>query len=250
MRYLERPLRRAALLFVLVLAGCTTTAVQIEPSFPVRAVVDPLPIPIGVYYDEAFRTYLLAEPVPQRGDWEIDIGAAQVAMFRAILPSLFASVDELDAPTDPTAAAAVLVPRVDDMQFAIPFQTKSNFFEVWIRYRMELREPVSGALIASWPLTAYGRTRDAFLDSAQDAIQQAATTALRDAAAFLAIDFRNTSEVQGWLDAQLRSPDSRPASGPDAAPDSAPDSVPSSIEDPAPAARGPGEPPLESAVEG
>jgi hypothetical protein len=205
MRDVERSVRRLLLLLPLLVAGCTTTEVQIEPTFPKQAAVDPLPIALGVTFDEAFSTYVLEEPVPQRGDWRIDIGVAQVEMLRTLLPSMFERVVEVEnAASAPTDLDGVLIPAVEDMQFAIPFQTKSNFFEVWIRYRMELREPGTGELVATWPLTAYGRTRDAFLDSAQEAINQAAITALRDAAAFLAIDFLETRELQGWLQAVLR----------------------------------------------
>lgn len=191
--------RLTALVLVTLLCGCSTTAVLVKGSFPHGAVVEKLPLKIGVYFDDAFRSYTLKEPVPQRGDWQIDVGSAQVGMFRAILPSMFESVVELD---DPAAAAdvdAVLVPEVDAMQFAIPFQTKSNFFEIWIRYQLTLREPGSDKVIASWPLTGYGRTRDAMLSSAQEAIDQAAIVALRDAAAFLAIDFVHTRELGPWL---------------------------------------------------
>ena len=111
--------------------------------------------------------------VPQRGDWSISMGGAQLQMFRTVLPAMFERVIELEDPTAPAEVDAVLRPRVDDMQFAIPFQTKSNFFEVWIRYQLTLTEPGSERIIASWPLTAYGRTRDAFLEGAEAAIEQA-----------------------------------------------------------------------------
>ncbi|MDZ7825969.1 MAG: hypothetical protein U5R48_08130 [Gammaproteobacteria bacterium] len=125
-----------------------------------------LPLDIGVHFEETFVNYSLAEEIPERGEWNIDIGRAQVSLFRTLLPAMFRRVEELE---DPGAAGtdldAVLVPRVDEMQFAIPFQTKSNFFEVWIRYDLTLLHPGSDRVIASWPLTGYGRTRDAMLDS-------------------------------------------------------------------------------------
>lgn len=195
------------LLIAAFLAGCSSTAVEVEGQFPRSAVVEKLPLRIGVHFDEAFRTHTLAEPIPQRGDWSIAIGAAQVEMFRSVLPSMFDAVVELDDPLAAAAVDAVLLPRVDQMQFAIPFQTKSNFFEIWIRYELTLREPGSERIIASWPLTAYGRTRDAMLDSATVAIEQASVMALRDAAAFLAIDFGNTRELTPWL-ARVTGPDS------------------------------------------
>ncbi|MEE4301574.1 MAG: hypothetical protein V2J24_19205 [Pseudomonadales bacterium] len=204
--YLVRPTRIVALLLALTMAGCTTTAVEVEGRFPSEAVIERLPLAMGVYFDESFSSFTLEEPVPQRGDWNIAIGTAQVAMFRSVLPAMFDRVVEVEGPATAANVDAVLVPRVDDMQFAIPFQTKSNFFEVWIRYQLTLTEPGTGRIIASWPLTAYGRTRDAMLESAEAALKQAAVIALRDAAAFLAIDFTGTRELEPWLAEKLAPP--------------------------------------------
>lgn len=204
--YLVRPARIVALLLTLTMAGCTTTAVEVEGTFPREAVIERLPLAIGVYFDESFSTFRIEEPVPQRGDWDIAIGNAQVDMFRSVLPAMFDRVVEIEEVTAPVDVDAVFVPRVDDMQFAIPFQTKSNFFEVWIRYQLTLAEPGTGRVIASWPLTAYGRTRDAVLESAEAALREAAVIALRDAAAFLAIDFTGTRELEPWLAEKLPPP--------------------------------------------
>ncbi|MEE2892867.1 MAG: hypothetical protein VX766_12075 [Pseudomonadota bacterium] len=190
-------------LLALVLSGCATTSVQVEGEFPSEPLIEQLPLTIGIHFDESFASYQIDEPVPQRGDWSISMGGAQLQMFRTVLPAMFERVMELEDPAAPADVDAVLRPRVDDMQFAIPFQTKSNFFEVWIRYQLTLTEPGSERIIASWPLTAYGRTRDAFLEGAEAAIEQAAVMALRDAAAFLAIDFAETRELAPWLAEKL-----------------------------------------------
>ena len=190
-------------LLALVLSGCATTTVQVEGEFPSEPLIAQLPLTIGIHFDESFSSYQIDEPVPQRGDWSISMGGAQLQMFRTVLPAMFERVIELEDPTAPAEVDAVLRPRVDDMQFAIPFQTKSNFFEVWIRYQLTMTEPGSERIIASWPLTAYGRTRDAFLEGAEAAIEQAAVMALRDAAAFLAIDFAETRELEPWLAEKL-----------------------------------------------
>lgn len=206
--------RCAALLALLALGGCTVTAVEVEGRFPREAVIERLPLTMGVHFDEAFSSYTLEEPIPQRGDWNIAIGNAQVDMFRSVLPAMFEQVVEIeDLDATSSEVDAVLVPRVDDMQFAIPFQTKSNFFEVWIRYQLTLTEPGTGRIIASWPLTAYGRTRDAMLSSAEAALKQAAVIALRDAAAFLAIDFTGTRELEPWLAEKLSEPSDEVALG-------------------------------------
>ena len=193
-----RPAALACLCLSLLLGGCTTTAVTVEATFPERPVVEQLPLAVAVVYDEAFQRYALAESIPQRGNWEIDLGAAQVALFRAMLPALFSAVTERDAlapePED-SSAELLLRPQLQDMQFSIPYQTRSNFFEVWLKYEIELYERDGETLVARYPLTGYGRTRDGFLDSAQVAIEQAAITALRDAGAFFAIEFPRNQDA-------------------------------------------------------
>ena len=193
-----RPAALACLCLSLLLGGCTTTAVTVEATFPERPVVEQLPLKVAVVYDEAFQSYTLSESIPQRGNWEIDLGAAQVALFRAMLPALFDAVTERDtlAPEPEGSTAELLLrPQLQDMQFSIPYQTRSNFFEVWLKYEIELYERDGETLVARYPLTGYGRTRDGFLDSAQVAIEQAAITALRDAGAFFTIEFPQNQDA-------------------------------------------------------
>ena len=188
----------ASLCLSLLLGGCTTTAVTVEATFPERPVIEQLPLEVAVVYDDAFQRYTLSESIPQRGNWEIDLGAAQVALFRAMLPALFSAVTERDvlAPEPEDSSAELLLrPQLRDMQFSIPYQTRSNFFEVWLKYEIELYERDGETLVARYPLTGYGRTRDGFLDSAQVAIEQAAITALRDAGAFFAIEFPRNQDA-------------------------------------------------------
>ena len=51
---------------------------------------------------------------------------------------------------------AVLAPSIVEFQISIPSQTRSEFYEVWIKYMMRLYD-THGTLIAEWPLTAYGK---------------------------------------------------------------------------------------------
>lgn len=219
------------LLLACTLAGCTTTAVTVEATFPERPVVQQLPLAVSVVYTDAFRNYTLKESIPQRGDWEIDLGAAQVTLFRAMLPAIFTEVREretLAAEPEDSPVDLILAPELLDMQFSIPFQTRSNFFEVWLKYEVQLYEKDGETLVARYPLTGYGRTRDGFLDSAQVAIEQAAITALRDAGAFFVIEFpRNQDQLAA---ARARARLAAPAPPVDPAP--APEPAPTDLEDP------------------
>jgi hypothetical protein len=35
----------------------------------------------------------------------------------------------------------VLTPTIEEVQFSTPDQTRSDYFEVWVRYRFELSRP-------------------------------------------------------------------------------------------------------------
>jgi len=199
-------------LFMLLIAGCGTTAVEVTGGDFPTPIVPSMPLALGVHYSEEFRSYRLEESVPQRGDWSIDIGSAQVNMLQTVLPAMFdrvVEVDSLQPETLPQGLNAILVPAVQEMQFAIPFQTRSNFFEVWIRYEMSLIDP-RGEVIARWPVTAYGKTRSLMLESAEAAIRDASINALRDAGAFLAIGFSNQQELKPWLERELTAPEPAP----------------------------------------
>lgn len=211
----RRPVNRVCLLsvlFMLLITGCGTTSVEVTGGEFPRPIVASIPLALGVHFSEEFRSYRLEESVPQRGDWSIDIGTAQVNMLQTVLPAMFdrvVEVGDLTPETLPQGLNAVLVPAVQEMQFAIPFQTRSNFFEVWIRYEMSLIDP-RGEVIARWPVTAYGKTRSLMLESAEAAMRDAAINALRDAGAFLAIGFSNQQELKPWLERELAALDPAP----------------------------------------
>lgn len=205
------PVAVIGLAVALLLGGCGTTAVDVTSDRFPAPVVETMPLHLGVHYTEEFRGFRLEESVPQRGDWAIDIGRAQVNMLNAVLPGMFERVvvlESLEPATMPNGLHAILVPEVKEMQFAIPFQTRSNFFEVWIRYEMQLLDPL-GEEIARWPVTAYGKTRSLMLETAEAAIRDAAVNALRDAGAFLAIGFPRQEELRPWLERQLAALDLR-----------------------------------------
>jgi len=185
---------------VLGLGGCMTTAVEVTGEFP-TPLVEPMPVAIGLYLPESFRAYTAEEQISDRGTYRVEIGEAQSALMQRLLPSMFERVVELDSPEaaakDPSLDA-VLVPEVADLQFAIPFQTKSKFYEVWVKYRFSLLTP-DGSTITQWEMTGYGKTRGGGLAGEGASLQEAAIEALRDAGAFLAIDFRNQPGVRAWL---------------------------------------------------
>ena len=93
---------------------------------------------------------------------------------------------------------AILIPHVDELQYAIPSHTNVKVYEIWLRYRFDLVRN-NGDEIASWTMTSYGKTPTAFLRSNTDAVNLAAVMALRDAGANFITNFARVPEVSEWL---------------------------------------------------
>lgn len=184
---------------LVVLTGCTTTSITVDGEFP-SPLVNVVPIDVGLYYDEAFANFEHREDLDQRGEWVIAAGTPNVDMFTTVLGGMFRTVQPVTSTTAGASAGldAVIHPVIEELQFSTPFQTRNGFFEVWIKYRMQLFEK-NGDLIAEWPLTAYGKRRSAMVQSSSSALNQAAYLAIREAGAFLARDFARVDEVNAWL---------------------------------------------------
>jgi len=92
----------------------------------------------------------------------------------------------------------VLIPHVDELQYALPAHTNIKVYEIWMRYRFELVTN-GGEPIANWTMSAYGKTPTAFLQSDEAAVNLAAVMALRDAGANFATNFTRVPGVHSWL---------------------------------------------------
>ncbi len=218
----ERHTGRLALLLaaLLALAGCGAKEVVVQGQFP-DPLMSKLPLTLGVWYDEAFRQHEFFDEAKGRAesDWLVRTGEAQVDLWDTLLGGMFERVVPMDArpapgQTDP-AVDAVLIPRVDELQYAIPAQTNIKVYEIWMRYAFEL-VTTQGETIAEWTMTAYGKTPTAFLQSDEAAVNLAAVVALRDAGAHFATSFPRVPEVAAWMET-LEAP-TTVAAGPGGAP--------------------------------
>ncbi len=215
-----------SLLAGLVLAACGANEVMVQGQFP-APVLEKIPVTLGVYYDEEFRNHEFFDQSakPGESDWTVYTGAAQTTMYDSLLNGMFERVvlveelpwqpptaDATPAAQDSGAAStttgrtgaglevdAILVPHVDELQYAIPRHTRINVFEVWMRYRYQLYR-VDGEFLADWTMTCYGKTPTAFLQGAEEAVNLAAVQALRDAGANFAMNFARVPEIDQWLE--------------------------------------------------
>ena len=204
-----------ALSCLLALAACSSREVVVEGTFP-APVVDPVPVSVGVLFTKEFREHELVDDATGRGEasWRVSTGVAQVNFWSTLLPALFQNVVFIESyeDLDTYDVDAVLIPEVTDVQYAIPLYTNVKVYEIWMRYQMSLVEPEqlkddenqaivteNAQTFAQWPLTAYGKTPTAFLQSDTEAVNEAAVMALRDAGANFITSFGRVPGVLEWV---------------------------------------------------
>ena len=198
-------------------AGCASKQVVVEGTFP-APLLDPLPVTIGVIYPSAFAQHEFFDEAKGRAesDWLVKTGEAQVEFWDILLTGLFDEVVHIqDWETVQSRGAdidGVLIPAIAELQYTIPTHTNVKVYEIWMRYEFRLvdvsaiHQQEDGALsfnpedrIAQWPVTAYGKTPTAFLQSDEEAVNLAAVVALRDAGAHFITTFGRTPDVATWL---------------------------------------------------
>ncbi len=184
-----------------------TTEVDVPTEqFPVP-LMEKLPLSMGLHLPAELIEYEFFEDLGDAGEYVIDIGDAQPNMFQNLLVGMFTGAELVTDPAAPPPGVnGVLVPRIAEMQFSTPQQTRTDYFEVWIRYSFQLYS-ADGAVIGEWPLTAYGKanTQNFMIATTSPALRQAALNACRDAMAFFTVQFQSVPSVQQWLQGELAS---------------------------------------------
>jgi hypothetical protein len=191
--------RTAWLTVVFIAAACGTARVSVPQQFPIP-LVERLPVPMGVYLSDELLGWAHTEKLESGREWRIELGSAQTALFSNLLTGMFDHMAVVGSAPGGSGVAATLVPRIEELQFSTPEQTRSEYYEVWIRYQFQLLDS-DGTVIAEWPLTAYGQSnaRNFGMQGQEPALQAAALAACRDAMAFFVVQFRQVPEVRSWL---------------------------------------------------
>ncbi|MDE2148849.1 MAG: hypothetical protein KGJ55_03225 [Gammaproteobacteria bacterium] len=193
------PALYAGLVLLGTLAGCAHRIVA-SAQFP-QPLLQPEPLTVGLYIDLAFQAYTHHEKLEDHGDWNfVALGPASTAVFHQVLTAKFQHVLTLTAPRAQSDDGARIVfrPAIEDFQFSTPEQSKTGFYEVWIKYRVHLLA-ADGRELTNWPIAAYGRHRGALIGGADAALAAAAQLAMRDLAAALALDLRDPGKLPAVL---------------------------------------------------
>ena len=213
-------LKLIALVAVVALCGCSNKQVIVSGNFPAPTMTK-VQRTLGVVYSPEFANHEFFDEAKGRNEssWLVQTGAAQIEFWNTFLPGMFERVVVLASDEDwhahHEALDAVLIPQVAELQYAIPLHTNVKVYEIWLRYQFRLVAPEaihahdSDSLglnpaedIASFTLTAYGKTPSAFMQSDTDAVNYAAIVALRDAGANFVTQFDRVPAISAWLAAR------------------------------------------------
>ena len=90
----------------------------------------------------------------------------------------------------------IIEPKLEEVEFSVPQQSGTDQFVVWLRYNLKLLQP-DGQLIGEWRITGYGQQDKGDLGmGSENAMKEAAITALRDAAANIVVGFAKAPGVK------------------------------------------------------
>lgn len=185
-------------------AGCGGAQVSLENQFP-TPLLEPIPINAGIVLNKQLLSYNHYEEIQGSGKFNIDIGSAQRNMFSRLGEGLFSEYSVLGQLAGNENVDAILLPEITQMQLALPRQTRSEYFEVWMRYRFHFYDNEAN-LIGSWDLPAYGKANQNDYRGGEAGIKAAALSACRDAMAFFSLNFQSESVAARWAAGEKGTP--------------------------------------------
>ncbi len=187
--------------------GCAAPNVEISSEFPTPN-VRKAPVSLSFYLSENLTNYTYSQKMGKRSEWKIDLGAAQRSMFAVLGESVFENYSLVDSNEAKNFLDGMIEPNIAEIQFSIPKQTRTDYFEVWIRYHFKLYDK-NANLIGEWDLPAYGKAKAQDYPSEGMALQAAGLSACRDAMAFFSLNFLRVPLIKTWIQAGKPSSDSQ-----------------------------------------
>jgi hypothetical protein len=175
---------------IAVLCACSKS-VEVIADFP-APLMEPYPLVAGVRYPADLTDFTHVEDPELQAEWTIKLGTANVLMFHTLLNGMFIKVIELNDTSqvdiDPEIDF-IIEPKLEEVEFSVPQQSGTDQFVVWLRYNLKLLQP-DGQLISDWRITGYGQEDKGDMGmGSENAMKEAAVTALRDVAANIIISF-------------------------------------------------------------
>ncbi|MEM9172789.1 MAG: hypothetical protein AAGA84_08805 [Pseudomonadota bacterium] len=177
-------------------SGCGASIKLKNDPLP-EALVEQWPLTVAVRYDETVRNFVHTEKLATNEKFQIDLGSASQQMFADTLGDMFAEVIEVTDGAPVPSVDLLIEPSVTALEFAIPSQTVTNDFAVWIKYAVKVYD-TTGKLQADFPVPAYGKAAsESMLGGNRAGLTAATRLALRDASTLLLTRFDVDAGMRG-----------------------------------------------------
>jgi hypothetical protein len=184
---------------MVLLAGCGPVKLVANTNIPPPLVMK-VPIGVALFVPTEFSSYVHKEE-RWSTKWQIELGQAQTDGITRLMNAMFervVTVDSVNAGTQvPGGVAAILEPSIEEYAFVTPRDAGSPFYAVSIKYRVNVYMP-DGKLADSWGFTGYGTSPSQGLSS-EAPLHAATASAMRDAGAKLAVEFREQAVMRGLM---------------------------------------------------
>ena len=193
-------------LSLMLVGACSSYSVRVASDFPVP-VMEQQPFVAGLLLDQTIRNYRYQEDEPERAAWTVEFGESNARLFQQIFTGMFKQLlilDQADLKQLPPNIDILLQPVLMDYQISTPAVSKSDYFEVWIKYKLRVAD-TNRRPVTDWGFTAYGRTPKSGAGGPESALQEATRRAMRDAAAAIVTGFLRQPGVQAYLNGLERS---------------------------------------------
>ncbi|MFO7285526.1 MAG: hypothetical protein C0P79_001635 [Gammaproteobacteria bacterium] len=199
MRAVFRTVCRSTLTATAALLGACVSSVVVDARFP-APLIEPLPVRMGILYDEELKNFVHVEALPQQSAWTIDLGDANLALLSPLFERMFAETRTVDAvPVAPAlrdTLDGVIRPRLEKFEFDVPIGERDEFVEVWMQYQLTLYNP-DGSVVTEWPVSGYGKAE--LTGRREDSVRRAAVIAMREVGAAISTKFAEQPDVSYWL---------------------------------------------------
>lgn len=202
---------------VFLMGGCTTS-IKVEGTIPTPLVAK-IPVNVGVYYSDDFKSFRHEETIRQHGSWDVDMGGQNLLFFRNLMTAIFDSVTEVDgsfldgSPVDLEKNAeidveknaeknvgldGILIPEIIEYGFLTPNVSGLKFYSASIHYRMSLYD-LNNEKLGEWIIVGYGKS-ERTLFGTTESLSEATMLAIRDGGARIAIEMESQPVVKSWLE--------------------------------------------------
>lgn len=195
-------------LFLLALAGCSSTVMMEDPTIPPPR-VEKMPLDVALRVPAEFKQFVHEENILGKEAWSIDLGGANETFFTQLFGYLFNSLTVIGPDDDARDYEfdALIEPTIDGFEFSVPNQSKTETFAVWIRYRLRIYDR-EGTNASNWTVSAYGKSQKEGLNGSA-ALQRAALLAMRDAAALIIMQLDKATQITSLANGGLATPKSQ-----------------------------------------